>query len=72
MLLHHIGEDIHILRIVRERLDGLPARERLEPELRRIAEEIFTIFGERLVAVPYRPVMHVSSVRAVGLVKGSS
>ena len=72
MLLHDVGEDIHILRIVCEGLDGLHAWEGLESEFRRITEVILTVIGERFIPMPYIPVMHISPVWAVRLVKRPS
>ena len=68
MLLHNIREDIAVLRECK-RLDGLKRRERLEAELREEAEIELAVLGKGLAAVPYIPVVHVSPVGTVGLVK---
>ena len=70
VLLHHIGEDVPVLRL-REGFHRLHQRERLETKLRYIAEEEFPVLGKRLVPVPYIPVMRVTSVRIIRIVKAS-
>ena len=72
MLFHYIRKNIHIPRVIRESLDRPLTGKRLEAEFRSITEEIFPIFGKRPVPMPYFPVMDVSPVRAVRLIKGTA
>ena len=69
MLLHDIGEGVHILFVIRKLLNRFHRRECLETKLRQIAEEVFAVLGERTVSVPYLPVMYVAAVRIVRLVQ---
>ena len=72
MTLHHIGENIHVSRIIRECLDRLNGREGLESELRQETEIELPILCKRLVAVPYIPVMHVTALRILRLIHTSA
>ena len=60
MAVHHIREDVAVFR-QRKALYRLQRRKRLKAKLRGIAEVVPAVIRERLIAVPYLPVMGVSS-----------
>ena len=71
MLFHNIGENIPVFRLG-EGLYRLQGREGLEAELGNITEKEFSVFGNRLVAVPHIPIMHIPAVFIVGLIEGAA
>ena len=72
MFLHHIRKRIQFSRIISYRLQCLNRREWLETKFRSIAEEIFAIFRKWLISMPYLPVMHISTIRIIRLIKRSA
>ena len=69
MLLHDIGEGVHILFVIRKLLNRFHRRECLETKLRQITEEVFAVLGERTVFRAIPSVMYVAAVRIVRLVQ---
>ena len=72
MFLHHIRKWIQFFRIICYCFKRFYRREWLKTKLRCISEEIFTIFWKWLIAMPYFPIMHISTVRIIGFIKGTA
>ena len=71
MALHDFGEEVPVL-FLGEGLNRLDGRQRLETELRAETEIVVQILAEGQLAVPYVPVVSISAVVVVGLVKASA
>ncbi len=69
---HDIGEDVEVFRVIGKGFDRFERRERLESKFRQVAEEEFAVFGERFVAMPYRPVVHIPAAFPVWIIKGAT
>ena len=71
MLFHYIRKNVPLL-WQRKGFAGFQRRERLEAKFRHIAEIELPVFGKRLVSVPYVPIMHITPVFVIGIVKAAS
>ena len=72
MFLHHIRKWIQFFRIICYCFKRFYRREWLKTKLRCISEEIFTIFWKWLIAMPYFPVMGISTVLSSRFIKAST
>ena len=71
MLLHHIGENIPVFRL-RKSLAGLQRWKRLEAKFGKITEMELPVFRDGFVPMPDIPVMNISPVLSIGIIKGSA
>ena len=67
MLFHYVGEDISVLRKGKA-FHCLFTGEGLEAEFGSVPEIEIAVIAERLVSMPYLPVMHIPAVWVVGTI----
>ena len=71
MALHDFGEEVPVF-FLRKRLNGLDGRQGLEAKLGAETEIVVQVLTEGQLAMPYIPVMGISPVVIVWLVKASA